>query len=62
MPDNYWKCEYENLRRKKNKQIEDMKRLLAVFAEKTWRLLRLLGMPEEEIIEYYRRANGNDRC
>ncbi len=53
MPD-YWKSEYENLRRKKKKEIEQMKRAQALFANKTWKLLKLLGMPEREILAYYR--------
>lgn len=52
--DRYWKCEYENLRRKKNREIALMKQKQKDFADKTWRLLKMLGMPEEEILAYYR--------
>lgn len=55
MNDRYWQCEYENLRRKKNKQISRMKAKQKAFADKTWQLLKLLGMPENEILEYYRK-------
>ena len=51
----YWRCEYENLRRKKNKEISDMQRKQTIFMEKTWLLLRRLGMKESEIFAYYRK-------
>lgn len=51
----YWRCEYENLRRKKNKEISDMQRKQSIFMEKTWLLLRRLGMKESEIFAYYRK-------
>ena len=60
MPD-YWKSEYENLRRKKKKEIEQMKRAQALFVDKTWKLLKLLGMPEREILGYYRNENRTDQ-
>lgn len=53
--DRYWKCEYENLRRKKNKQINEMQHKQMVFMEKTWKLLKQLGMSESEIFAYYRK-------
>lgn len=59
--DRYWKCEYENLRRKKNKEIVQMKERQRVFADKTWRLLKLLGMPEQEILDYYRKETNDDK-
>lgn len=51
---NYWKCEYENLRRKKNREISRMKACQLKFMDKTWRLLHLLGMKDEEILNYYK--------
>lgn len=51
----YWRCEYENLRRKKNKEISDMQRKQTIFMEKTWLLLKRLGMSESEIFAYYRK-------
>lgn len=51
----YWRCEYENLRRKKNKEISDMQRKQTIFIEKTWLLLERLGMKESEIFAYYRK-------
>jgi hypothetical protein len=51
----YWRCEYENLRRKKNKEISDMQRKQTIFMEKTWLLLKRLGMKESEIFAYYRK-------
>lgn len=51
----YYKCEYENLRRRKNKEIEELKNKQIKFLDKTWKLLKLLGMPDKEIIEWYRK-------
>lgn len=51
----YWRCEYENLRRKKNKEISEMQRKQTIFMEKTWILLKRLGMSESEIFAYYRK-------
>lgn len=53
--DRYWKCEYENLRRKKAKEIAQLKQKQKIFADKTWKLLTMLGMPEAEILAYYRK-------
>lgn len=53
--EHYWRCEYENLRRKKNKEISDMQRKQTIFMEKTWLLLKQLGMKESEIFAYYRK-------
>ena len=50
----YYRCEYENLRRKKNKQIERMKINQIKFFDKTWKFLHLLGMKDMDIIEYYK--------
>ena len=51
----YYKNEYENLRRKKNKELEQMNLKVLRFMDKTWKLLKLLGMPDKEIIEWYRK-------
>lgn len=53
--DKYWRSEYENLRRKKNRQIERMKNAQLMFLEKTWNLLKELGMSDAEILMYYRK-------
>ena len=53
--DKYWRSEYENLRRKKNRQIERMKNAQLQFLEKTWNLLKELGMSDAEILMYYRK-------
>ena len=49
----FWRAEYERLRRKKNKEIEKMKIREGYFFDKTWKLLHLLGMKDEEIIRFY---------
>ncbi len=49
----FWKAEYERLRRNKHKEIEKMKIRESSFFDKTWKLLHLLGMKDEEIIVYY---------
>lgn len=51
--DRFWKSEYENLRRKKNKEIKFLRRRFSIFFDTTWNLLKELGMSEEEIIKYY---------
>lgn len=56
--ESYWKCEYENLRRKKNKEIEQMKNNQIRFFSKTWKLLKLLGIPDNEILEFYSKEGG----
>lgn len=53
MQDKYWRSEYENLRRKKNKEIERMKLYQSRFANKTYTLLKALGMTDEQIRRYY---------
>lgn len=50
----YWKAEYENLRRKKNKEIEDLKTKMAVMNRKTYELLKGLGLKDADIYVYYR--------
>ena len=52
--DKYWRCEYENLRRKKNKEIEDLKIKMASMSRKTYELLKAMGLSHEEIEAYYR--------
>lgn len=49
----YYKSEYERLRRKKNKEIERMKRQQLQFFLSTYKLLKLLGWKDEQIIRYY---------
>lgn len=50
---NFWKSEYERLRRNKNKEIQRTREQISVFFDKTWDLLHLLGMSDEEIKKYY---------
>lgn len=50
----YWRAEYENLRRKTNKQIEDLKYKQARFSHKTYDLLESLGLSFNEIVNYYK--------
>lgn len=50
----YWRAEYENLRRKKKKEIEMMKNNQIRFFDKTWKLLHILGMKDKDIIEFYK--------
>lgn len=50
----FYKAEYENLRRKKNAQIERMKMQQCVFAKKTIELLTHLGLSMDEIVMYYK--------
>jgi len=57
--ESYWKCEYENLRRKDKKKIERMLLQMSIFTHKTWDLLKLLGMSEDEILNYYRENDTN---
>ena len=59
----YWKCEYENLRRKKKKEIDRMKYQQAKASHASWDLLHLyghmLGISDKEILEHYKRIyNG----
>lgn len=57
----YWKCEYENLRRKKKKEIESlqyqielMKYQQAKSAKITLDLLHKLGLKDKEIFMFYK--------
>lgn len=50
----YWKAEYENLRRKKNREIETLRYQIARFVGKTYKLLEGMGLSNEVIHEYYR--------
>mgnify|MGYP003307932758 CR=1 FL=1 len=52
---NYWKCEYENLRRKKNKEIERMKAQNYHFFCRTWDLIQLLNLPYKFVLDWYRK-------
>lgn len=49
----YWKAEYESLRRRKEKEYQELRVNFHNHIIKTWKLLKLLGMKEEEIIKYY---------
>ena len=53
----YWKSEYENLRRKKNREIATLKQQISRFFDLTYKLLVGLGLKPEEITEYYRSQN-----
>lgn len=50
---NFWKNEYERLRRNKNMEIQRTREHISVFFDKTWTLLHELGMNDEQIREYY---------
>lgn len=54
----FWKNEYERLRRNRKKEIEHLRYQTAVFSKKTWDLLHLLGMKDKEIMEYYGRESA----
>lgn len=56
----YWKCEYENLRRKKKKEIENLKLEQAKMCDITYDLLIQLGMKPQEIFDYYKMKNGKE--
>lgn len=58
----FWKNEYENLRRHKKKEIEELKYQLelakvqqSISARKTYDLLKTLGMKDKDIFDYYKR-------
>ena len=51
----YYKDEYENLRRKKNKEIDNLIIRQLKFMDVTWKLLKTLGLPNEFILDYYRK-------
>lgn len=50
----FWKNEYEQLRRKKNKEILNQQIKLLKFMDKTWDLLKKLKVPNEVIFDYYK--------
>lgn len=50
---NFWKAEYERLRRNKNKEIKQTREQISIFFDKTWNLLHELDMNDKEIIEFY---------
>lgn len=63
MPDKearYWKCEYENLRRKKIKEIKHLKLEQSKMCDITYELLIRLGMKPKEIFDYYKWKRGTD--
>lgn len=49
----YYKAEYENLRRKKNKEIAQLRLRHSIFFDKTYKLLKALGMSDKDIMKYY---------
>lgn len=51
---NYYRCEYENLRRKKNKEIARLKAQQIHFFDRTWKLFELLHLPYDFIFEWYK--------
>ena len=51
----YYKDEYENLRRKKNKEIDNLIIRQLKFMDVTWKLLKTLGLPNGFILDYYRK-------
>lgn len=56
--DNYYKCEYENLRRRKNKEIEKLQVKASNFVRITYSLLKnVFKLTDEEINNYYKLAN-----
>jgi len=57
----YWKSEYENLRRKKKKELDMQLVNINKFMSSTWKLLKLLGMSDREILEYYKKER-EDVC
>ena len=57
--DNYWKCEYENLRRKKKKEIDRMVLAQSRFVHRTYDLLKILGLTDEMIRRWYDRRFDN---
>lgn len=54
----FWKNEYEQLRRKKNKELDEQQIKLLKFLDKTWELLKKLGMKDKDILDYYRGENN----
>lgn len=50
----YWKAEYENLRRKKNRELDTLRCQCARMSRLTYDLLKAMGMKEEDIDTYYR--------
>lgn len=49
----YLECEFERLRRKKNKEIEEMKYRQARLIHLTYDLLKGLGLSDTDIMVYY---------
>ena len=50
----FWKNEYEQLRRKKNKQLLAERKKLLRFMDITWKLLKELKVPNQVILAYYK--------
>ena len=51
--EHFYKNEYERLRRNKNKEIDILKTRFHNFVIATYKLLKLLGMREKDIYEYF---------
>lgn len=53
--DKYWAAEYENLRRKKNKEIENMKVKMSKMSAKTLKIIHILkpDLTDKEILELW---------
>ena len=51
--EHYYRNEYEQLRRRKNKEIETQRQRFHDFVIATYKLLKLLGMREKDIFNYY---------
>lgn len=49
-----WKCEYENLRRKKNKEIDTLQRRISRFTTITYNVLESLGLSFRDIMTLYK--------
>lgn len=49
----YYKCEYERLRRKSKKEIETLKIKQCEFLERTYQLLKEIGMSDKAILSWY---------
>ena len=51
----YWKCEYENLRRKKKKEIDRMKYQMSKSTRINWKVMhelgQMAGVSDKEILE-----------
>lgn len=51
--DQYWKCDYENLRRKKNREIELLQTRTSEFVNRTYSIFESMGLTMKQMIELY---------